>query len=306
MMPAESSPLRGQWIVTLEMNEFSDWIPKEHRGGFRGFVEFDRLLERELRKIENPAHDGYNKRKRLYQEIVQEIRDLVRDFAVQRGWHDTEDATPDPEFDALVQEYARLFVAPESGRHAPSPVKWGCQVDAAYPDPAIASASWGESIGVDATCYRRPSADGEPIAFEAELIRTDGSAASIFTRRIQNMRSRSDEESTAGVNFGKLKINYPGRPGSPFTEPGRYSVKVNCTNRGVAVATGKCSFYIACEPPEPTINPVTIQLRAFNPEDGSKVIHQGGELHAGETLATARTFIWVGNPPEEGEAGNLL
>ena len=61
----------GQWIVTLEMGEFSDWIPKEQRGGFRGFVEFDRLLERQLRQLENPAHDGYNRRMRLYREIVQ-------------------------------------------------------------------------------------------------------------------------------------------------------------------------------------------------------------------------------------------
>ena len=274
----------GQWIVTLEMSEFSDWIPKEHREGFRGFVEFDRLLDRELREIENPAHDGYNRRKWLYQEIVQEIRSLVKEFAVQRGWHDTEDVVPDPKFDTLVQEFAQLFVAPEPGKHTPSPAKWRCQIDAVYPDPAIASANWGEAIRVDATCYRRPSADGESITFEAELIRPDGSAASIFTRRRQNMRSRSDEESTAGVNFGELEINHPGRPDSPFTEPGRYSIKVTCTNRGEAVAAGKCSFYVACEPPEPATNPVTIQLRAFNPEDRSKVIPQGGEFRWEATI----------------------
>lgn len=274
----------GQWIVTMEMSEFSDWIPKEHRDGFRGFVEFDRTLERELRKIENPAHDGYNRRKRLFQEIVQEVRTLVREFAIKRGWHDTEDVAPDPKFDTLVQEFARLFVAPESGQHTPSPVDWHCKVDAVYPNPAVASVNWGEAIRVDATCCRRPAAGSEPITFEAELIRPDGSSAGIFTRRLQNMRGRSDEESTAGVNFGKLEINHPGRPDSPFTEPGRYSIKVSCTNRGEAVATGKCSFYVACEPPEPAINPVTIQLRAFNPEDGSKIIPQGGFLRWEATI----------------------
>ena len=274
----------GQWIVTLEMSEFSDWIPKEHREGFRGFAEFDRLLEHELREIENPAHDGYNRRTRLYQEIAQEIRDLVREFAVQRGWHDTAEGAPDPRFDALVQEFARLFVAPDSGRHTPSPVEWRCKVDADYPDPETASANWGEVIRIDATCHRRPSADGEPITFEAELIRPDGSAASIFTRRLQNMRSRSDEESTAGVNFGKLEITHPGGPGSPFTGPGRYSIKVKCTSRGEAIAAGKCSFHVACEPPEPAINPVTMQLRAFNPENGSRVIPQGGELQWEATI----------------------
>ncbi|WP_419926708.1 hypothetical protein [Candidatus Poriferisocius sp.] len=274
----------GQWIVTLEMSEFSDWIPKEHRGGFRGFVEFDRRLDRALREIENPAHDGYNRRKGIYQEIVQEIRNAVKEFAIQRGWHDSEDVAPDPRFDTLVQEFARLFVAPESGRHTPSPAEWRCQVNAAYPDPAIAHANWGDAIRLDSTCYRRPSADGEPITFEAALIRPDGSEASAFARRSQNMRSRSDEESTAGVNFGELQVNHPGRPDSPFTESGRYSIKVTCTNRGEAVTTGKCSFYVACDPPEPAINPVTIQLRAFNPEDGSKVIPQDGELRWEATI----------------------
>ena len=290
----------GQWIVTLEMSEFSDWIPKEHRGGFRGFLEFDRLLDRELRDIENPAHDGYNRRRKLYLEIVREIRNLVKRFAVQQGWHDTEDAAPDPKFDTLVQEFARLFVAPNSGRHTPSPSKWRCQVDAAYPDPAVASANWGESIRVDATCYRHPSANGEPITFDAELIRPDGSAASIFTRRRQNMRSRSDEESTAGVNFGELEINHPGRPDSPFTEPGRHSIKVTCTSRGETVAVGKCSFYVACEPPEPAVNPVTVQLRAFNPEDGSKVVPQGGEFRWEATIRNR------GQTPVEGVLAVVL
>jgi len=268
----------GQWIVTLEMNEFSDWIPKECREGFRGFVEFDRVLERELRKIETPAHDGYNRRRALYQEIVQEIRNQVKKFAVEKGWHDAEDGVPDPKFDSLVQEFARLFVSPEPGSHTPSPVEWRCDVNAAYPDPAIAAVGWGKAIRVGATCRRRPAADGESIAFNAKLVRPDGSSADIFTPRHQNMAGRSGEESAAGANFGELAIDHPGRPGSLFTEPGRYSIEVRCTSRGTAVATGKCSFYVACDPPEPAPNPVTIQLQAFNPDDSSNIIPQGGVL----------------------------
>ncbi len=268
----------GQWIFTLEMNEFSDWIPKEYREGFRGFVEFDRVLERELRKIETPAHDGYNRRKPLCQEIVQEIRNQVKKFAVEKGWHDAEDGVPDPKFDSLVQEFARLFVSPEPGSHTPSSVGWHCDVNAAYPDPATAAVGWGEAIRVEATCRRCPAADGESIAFNAKLVRPDGSSADIFTPRHQNMAGRSGEESTAGANFGELAIDHPGRPGSPFTEPGRYSIEVRCTSRGTAVATGKCSFYVACDPPEPAPNPVTIQLQAFNPDDSSNIIPQGGVL----------------------------
>ncbi len=286
--PAQSHGVQllrgGQWIVTLEMSEFSDWIPKEHRGGFRGFVEFDRLLDRELRDIENPAHDGYNRRRWLYQEIAQTIRDLVKEFASERGWYDSEDTAPDPEFDALVQEFSRLFVAPESGKHTPAQAKWRCKVEADYPDPEVARANWEDSIRVDATCFRCPSADGEPISFEAELIRPDGSTASIFKNRRQNMRGRSEEESAAGVNFGELRILHPGHPESPFTEPGRYSIRVSCNNRGELVATGKCSFYVACDPPLAPDTPVTMQLRAFNPEDGGNIVPQGGELQWEATI----------------------
>ena len=274
----------GQWIVTMEMSEFSDWIPKEHRDGFRGFVEFDRTLERELREIENPAHDGYNRRKRLYQEIVQSIHSLIREFASERGWYESEEAAPNPEFDALVKEFARLFVTPDPGSQTPADAKWRCKVEADYIDPDIARANWGDAIQVHATCYRRPSADGEPISFEAELIRPNGSSTSIFGQRRQKLRGRAEDESAAGINFGKLDVLHPGHPGSPFTEPGRYSIKVGCNNRGETVATGKCSFYVATDPPPPVRKPVTLQLRAFNPDDGNNVVPQGGEVRWEATI----------------------
>ena len=164
---------------------------------------------------------------------------------------------------------------------------WRCSVEAEYPDPGVACANWGDTIRVDATCYRRPAADGEPILFEAELIKPDGSSTSIFDQRRQSPRGRTEDESAAGTNFGRLGILHPGRPGSPFAEPGRYSIKVSCSNRGKEVATGKCSFYVASDPPQPAANPVTLQLRAFNPEDGSNLVPQGGELRW-ETTARNR------------------
>ncbi len=268
----------GQWIVTLEMKEFSDWIPKEYREGFRGFVEFDRALERDLREVENPAHDGYNRRKGLYKEIVSEISRQVEGFAIQKGWHDTENSVPDPQFDSLVQEFTRLFVSPKPCSHIPSPVNWHCKVNAVYPDPAIAAVGWGEVIKVEAICHRHPAADGESIEFKAKLVRPDGTSADIFKLGHQKMRGSSDAESSAGVDFGELVVDHPKRPESPFTEPGRYSIEVQCTSQCQVVATGRCSFYVACDPPKPALNPVTIQLQAFNREDSSNIIPQGKVL----------------------------
>ena len=49
--------LRGQqWVETLGL-ELSDYIPRDKRLGFRGFVEFDRRTERVLRRAETSQHE---------------------------------------------------------------------------------------------------------------------------------------------------------------------------------------------------------------------------------------------------------
>jgi hypothetical protein len=48
---------------------FGDVIPLDRRLGFRGFVEFDREVEAELREIESPQHDGFQRRRALVKQI---------------------------------------------------------------------------------------------------------------------------------------------------------------------------------------------------------------------------------------------
>ena len=84
--------MRGlQWIETLgAKQEYSQQVPEERRAGFRGFVEFERDLDRELRsaEYERPQHDSYNRRKGLIREIRDELASCVKEFSERQGWVD--------------------------------------------------------------------------------------------------------------------------------------------------------------------------------------------------------------------------
>lgn len=267
----------GQWIETLPADIFADYIPFDYRTGFRGFVEFDRQLERRLREIENPAHDGFNRRMGIYRDIVAVIKNCVNKFALANGWIENQETIVDPRHDDLVREFTKLFVDVQPDGPAPSPIKWHCDVHVTYPSDT-AFVDWGDDISVEAICYRDPSVDGQMVTFNAKLVRPDGSKVEIFNSRSQKLRSsRSEERTTASVSFGELKIKHPGEPGSKFISPGRYSVEVDCTAEEQLMVTGKSYFYVAQTPPKPSRD-VTLELIVCNPEDGGNVIPHGGRL----------------------------
>ena len=278
----------GQWIVTLGMSEYSDWIPREHRGGLRGFVEFERLLERELRDVESPAHDDFNRRMGVVKKIREAITSEVREFAKRQGWTEDEVDVADTESEEIVRELARLFVEPRPDAR-PTPggtVQWVCKVAASFRGD-VARLNWDDTVQIAATCTRRPARQGEEVSFQAFLVRPDGSRAAIFRQHHQRLTGRDRaEESSALVDFGELLAEHPGvGRDSPFTEAGRYSVEVICTAAGEEVAKGRCSFYVACEPPPPPPGrPVTMQLKAFNDADRGRVIPQGGRLRWDATV----------------------
>ena len=278
---------RGQWIETLPADNFADYIPLDYRAGFRGFVEFDRQLERELRQIEYPAHDGFNKRMGIYRDIVAVTKKCVQEFALENGWIENQETTVDPRHEDLVREFTKLFVDIQPDGPAPSPIKWQCDVHVTYPSD-IAYVDWGDDISVEAICYREPISDGQMVTFVAKLVRPNGSKVEIFTSRSQKLRSsRSAENSTASVSFGELEIRHPGEPGSNFIGAGRYSIEMDCTVGEQVMVTGRSYFYVAQNPPKPSRD-VTLELIVYNPEDGGNVIPHGGCLRWKATVRNYR------------------
>lgn len=268
----------GQWIATLEMSEFADWIPQIHRAGFRGFVELDRQLEREFREIENPAHDGFSKRYGIYRELEKLVKDVVREYASARGWVEETEKTPDAGYEDLVRELTDLFVSPASGGGAAGNVEWTCVVEPNFSTDR-AHVGWGDSMQVYAHCKRVPPGERDDIAFSAMIIRPDGTRTEVLPERHQRLRTDPNGESaTAVANFGELIVEYPRGIDAAFPEPGRYSIEVSCRLHDETVARGRCSFYVASAPPPPPPRALTIQLQAFNTRDSGRSINYGEEL----------------------------
>jgi hypothetical protein len=278
----------GQWITTLEMNEFADEVPRPQRPGFRGFVELDRQLEREFRAIESPAHDGFKKNMGIYQELKKLVNEVVEEFAVGRGWSQKKESQPERGFDDVVKELSGLFVSPVPGDGGGGPIAWTCTVDPVYP-AGTPKVEWDDRIRVYAHCARRPSGDQRlEVRFRAVIIRPDGSRVDVLNERSQKLRrDPQGESSTASADFGELAIKRGWAPDDPFREPGRYSIEASCYVDDEFVASGRAKFYVAADPAPPPGRPVTIQLQAFNAADGGSSIDYGGEL---VVVANARNY----------------
>jgi hypothetical protein len=268
----------GQWITTLEVSEFADAIPKSHRPGFRGFVELDRLLEHEFRAIEAPAHDGFDRRKLIYQELKRLVEKVVEEFAFARGWVEPEDNSIQPGFEDLVRELSDLFVSPVAGSGGKGNVSWSCAVDLVYP-AGDTRVDWNDEIKVYAQCTRTPAGERDEVTFAASLIRPDGSRKDILAERSQRVsKDNQTDSATATANFGSLIVKRGWGPDDLFRESGRYSIAVSCSVKNEIVAQGRSYFYVDSEPAPPPGRPVTIQLQAFNADDGGRVIDYGDQL----------------------------
>lgn len=174
--------LRGsQWIVTLDPKEYLDLIPKEHRLGFCGFVEFEQKLEGELREIEKPAHDGFDGRKPLYKEIKNELKGIVEEFSREQGWYE-ETAEHDPKQDELITEItAKLGIWKPTAPPPPEPEpdQWNCSVRANE-----RRFDWGDSVSISATCRRRQASPGEMVIFKPSLITPQGANIDLNDSRL--------------------------------------------------------------------------------------------------------------------------
>ena len=262
--------LRGsQWIVTLDPKEYLDLIPKEHRSGFCGFVEFEQRLEVELREIEKPAHDGFDGRKPLYKEIKNVLKGIVEEFSREQGWYE-ETAKYDPKQDELITEItAKLGIWKPTSPPPPESEsdQWNCLVKVNQ-----RRFDCGDSMSISATCHRRPALHGEMVVFQPSLITPQGTRIALNDSRSQKLNGRNELKSSAGATFNDLPIH-----ASRFKEPGRYKAVVDCFVNDDLVVTGKCPFYVNEEPPVPPQR-VLLSVTAGNKHGGAREIPMDGEL----------------------------
>lgn len=283
---------RNQWVETLGASEkYGDFIPAAMRAGFRGFVELDLRVERELRDEESPQHDRFNRHKMFVRQIDSQIRNAVREFAEQQGWlqEESEGPAPDVAVEQILDEVTNLFVSdiPTRGRRRRPPVMWECRLDVGFPREESARVDWGESLtDIVAFCSHDPNNERRDIRLTLFVTSPDGQRTEIGSV------GRMTTAGTAVAEFGNMTLVRTGRrPGQINCEqPGRYRLTVEVINDGSIAASASRYFYVKTDPPARQTRPVSVGVAVSNATADRVRVNHGDEINIGITVSN-RTSI---------------
>ena len=294
---ASSSPqyggvqlLRGrQWIETLGAGrDFGDFIPQEERPGFRGFVEFDRHLEGELREVEKPQHDGFGRRRAFVGAIDRYIAQTVQDFARDQGW--TEDRPQSRDADRTAQEalakISDLFVAAGQKGQRGRKAIWQCELNAEFPDPASARIDWGGMLsGVEVECRHTPAYERRDVDLVLEVISPDGTVVELARR---NKKTR---EGTAGADLGDYQVVHHSQDARELHCPvvGEYRLRARCIFEGQPVASASRAFFVACDPPDRATRPFGVTLTVENADSDRIRVNSGEAINVSAEIVNRTT-----------------
>ena len=280
--------LRGrQWIETLDVR---DEVPTEFRGGFRGFAEFDRRLEDELKGSEKPQHESFDGRYQYVSETRQKIRDAVREFAEEQGWTK---ATQTGNTSRRDQEHAADFLTTftkrnkkkRDGNNSKSQdvdqdqaYQWQCQLWADFPDPLTTRADWGETIqDVTVKAEVKPIPESRWAKLNLEIKREGESKSTVI--RTMNLEFLDENLEKQFGNFQVVK----GQAHSgqiQCTEPGRYQLTATLFHLEQKVASATRRIYVETDPPPPPEQrPYLVSISAPNiSRSGERRINSGDEI----------------------------
>jgi hypothetical protein len=280
--------LRGrQWIETLTASEkFGDFIPPVERDGFRGFVEFDRYLDRELREVEKPQHDGFKRRKVFVGQIDAQIKEAVKEFAEGQGWiSDKAAAEPEDEKTAedVLRRVSELFVSEGTGGDTGRETRWTCELSVDLPHAAIARVDYGETIAnVSIACTHDPAGERKDVEFSLELVTPDGHSVELVRR------SGKTSGGSTGADLGDFTVVHTasGR-GRELACPirDRNRLRARCFFDGEIVASATRSFYVASDPPPREARPFGVTLTVRNTSADRTRINDGERIEIVATVA---------------------
>ncbi len=255
--------LRGrQWITTIS-RELSEFVPKERRPGFRGFVEFDQTLEKELRVLEDPQHTGFDRYNKTVQAIYRAVEDTVEGFAQELGWRRQKQA-PEPERQPeIIQKFLR-WIAPNARgpKSSPTPDKWECKIGYTLPDSQKARVNWGEHLGDVRVSVVSPAAFPMDVSISLEGIHVDGGEAVSLIRETPLDFFERDGE----ARFGSLKVvrDTAGDGQIALPRQGRWELTARVHQGGWIVKSASRSIYIHEDPPPRELKPLTVSISVEN------------------------------------------
>ena len=280
--------LRGkQWIETMDVR---DEVPAGFRGGFRGFAEFDRKLEAELKNSERPQHESFDRRHRYVNETLQRIRERVKEFATEQGWTTPTTSSNTSRRD---QEHAADFLATftrsnnrrRNGNNAngmnegdSSTYQWECQFWADFPDPLTTKVNWGESIrNITVTAEVKPAPESRWAKLTLEIAHEgEKTATQILSTDFEVVDGHKDQ------HLGDLQVVRGQAHGEQIRclEPGYYRLTANISHLGQKVASASRRIYVETDPPvAPDQNPFAVSINARNiSRPGERRINSGDEI----------------------------
>ena len=142
----------------METLDIRDHVPKEYRAGFRGFAEFDKRLERELKQTERPQHESFDGRNTLVKQVREAIQAKVKQFAEERSWiSSTETLDASNQEKQFATEFLQAFAAGAKATKRRSKtgsnkldnqedLDWGCKLDLEYPSAKSSRVNWGQEM----------------------------------------------------------------------------------------------------------------------------------------------------------------
>ena len=287
----------GQWIETIGRSEswYISKVPTNLRSRFRGFVEFDRKLDRELRdsKYESPQHDDFKRTHKIVKDILEQVERCVTEFSEIAGWTEESD---DPsriqrKHRDVFNQVMELFTEPlPNGSQGPDgedgdQTNWTVVLNADYPNPYSTRVDWGQSLdNVTATCTVSPVPTFSNAKFKLAVINPDGS-----TTPVNEVKAQIEDSGQATAKFGNIRF-LKGKSASslPYVgceEPGRYRLRVTVESVERQTAKANRSIYVQTDPPEPPKRSLSLQVLAKNHlEPDRERINAGEDLQVGISL----------------------
>ena len=288
--------LRGQqWIETLDVR---DLIPADRRPGFRGFVEFDIALERQLKNAEKPQHESFEGRNPLVKQVRAKVISAVKEFAEERGWAIGVETRGAPEQEReLATEFLNVF-APSAGstrrrRGTGSAtidpevgLSWSCELKLDFPMAKSSRVNWGQFIkNVDVSARCDPPQPARQVDVLVELTR-EGDPALVEVGQGKDVHV---QEGLARAEFGNFQIvrGHASAGMVSVPEPGEWKLRARVMYRGAQVASAMRRLYVETDPPDaPPPKPYTLSLSVRNlSRDGQRRINNGDEIGVQVTVS---------------------
>lgn len=281
--------LRGQqWIETLGQESLGDYVHRDQRPGFRGFVEFDRHAEHALRRAESPQHDHFFRNFSGVKELLECIESKVKEFAEEQGWTTQAAIHPAPnrERDAAMEFLRFLSPRGRAGHSTGSggagsgqasmnlTERWECNLTLDYPNAQTTRVNWGEYIrNVSAAVRLESSSVDREAAVSLEMARVgyDDSRV-VVSRHIIEVRN-----GVGNAAFGDFRIitSIAREDQLRCPESGKWRLTARVEVGGVEVTRNSRTIYVNEDPPQRSAKPYALSISVENHTTRQRRINSG-------------------------------